>query len=223
MFERAVTNSAKQGVLEYRHLNIQVPAWVDPADIESNPKKAILNRAQINPNKPIQQASGEFGPNPYCRSTTLRCSSAFSRSLKAQLSGTKAERRIFALDPDLELPLTQQLHQATTTEPLCISAPEEPGPWWLALWPPTAVSQLLLQAYPAWKRFEKGVISDSVGYLTNSKFWTIFYLRKVKILSKNFPVPGQLLFQLPSPVWQSPAPLGQTGIWDNADEMSRTD
>lgn len=79
-------------------------------------------------------------------------------SHKAQLNGTKAERRIFALDTDLAFPLTQLLYQANTT------AAEEPAPWWSALWALTAVSQLLLQAHTAWRRFKKWVISDSMDY-----------------------------------------------------------
>lgn len=53
MFESAITNSAKQGVLEYRHFINQLPAWVDPAVIKSSSKKAILSRARTNLNETV--------------------------------------------------------------------------------------------------------------------------------------------------------------------------
>lgn len=48
--------------------NPELPAQVDPTDIKSNFKKAILNRTQTILSKPILQVSGEFEPNPCYRS-----------------------------------------------------------------------------------------------------------------------------------------------------------
>lgn len=166
MFERAVTNSAKQGVLEYRHFINQLPAWVDPADIKSNSKKAILSRAQINLNKPIQQASDEFGPNPCSRSYPQHSGLPLRFPGPTRHSWTAPRLKEFLL-----WTLTWHFHspscctKPSPQSPSATRAAEEPAPWWLALWPLTAVSQLLLQGHTAWRRFKKCVISDSVCYL----------------------------------------------------------
>lgn len=52
--------------------NPELPAQVDPRDIKSNFKKAILNRTQTTLSKLVLQLSGEFEPNPCYRSNPQR-------------------------------------------------------------------------------------------------------------------------------------------------------
>lgn len=155
MFERAISNSAKQRVFEYRHFISQLPAWVDPAVIKSNSKKAILSRAQTNLNKTVQQASGEFEPNPCCRSNPQHSGLplCFPGPTRHSWMAPKLKEEFSLWTQTWHFHSPSCCTKPPPRSPSATTAAEEPGPWTLALWPLTAVSQLLLHTYTAWRRF----------------------------------------------------------------------
>lgn len=198
MFERAVTNSAKQGVLEYRHFINLLPAWVDPADIQFNSKKAILSRAQINLNKPIQQASAEFGANPCCRSDPQHSGLplCFPGPTRHSWRAPRVKEEFLLWTQTWQFPSPRCCTKPPPQSPSATRAAKEPRPRWLAHWPLTALSPLLLQAYMAWRRFKKCMISDSglPKQTLNSKTLLIHARLKSRLV-KIFP-------------WARPAPFG---------------
>lgn len=167
MFERAITNSAKQGLLENRHFINKLPAWIDPSDIKSDSKKGILSRAQINLNKPIQQAPDEFGANPCCRSNPQHSGLplCFPSPTRHSWMAPRLKEEFLLWTKMWNFHSPSCCTKPPPQSPSAPRAAKEPGPWWLALWPLTAVSQMFLQEYMAWRRFKKCVISDSMGYL----------------------------------------------------------